>query len=167
MKKYICFYRIDCSWADEIPPREFTLAGNGDENVCPNCESSNIREKPVPAGPPKGKIAAYVAGVLLIAGILYLMFRNPSVIDEPNNGDSTTTSNVPLPPKTNGDNTAEGKEKEKKRPLKQAKAVTWNQVAGSEFCVGDCIVAYTETDNLGHTRERRIENYEKCCPADK
>jgi hypothetical protein len=42
---------------------------------------------------------------------------------------------------------------------------TWTRVAGSNFCVGSCVLAYTERDNLGHTRERRINNYAGCCPA--
>ncbi|GEM_PF-4760889 len=42
---------------------------------------------------------------------------------------------------------------------------TWTRVAGSNFCVGSCVLAYTERDNLGNTRERRIENYADCCPA--
>ncbi len=41
----------------------------------------------------------------------------------------------------------------------------WTRVAGSNFCVGNCVLAYTERDNLGNTRERRINNYADCCPA--
>ncbi|QJD78876.1 hypothetical protein [Spirosoma rhododendri] len=41
----------------------------------------------------------------------------------------------------------------------------WTRVAGSNFCVGSCILAYTEKDNLGNTRERRVDNYAGCCPA--
>ena len=56
-------------------------------------------------------------------------------------------------------------------PEHQAKdnpgSVVWNRVKGSEFCVEDCVVEYTELDNLGHTRTRRTNNYADCCPANK
>jgi|GEM_PF-4568113 len=45
------------------------------------------------------------------------------------------------------------------------KSVVWNRVKGSEFCIEDCVVEYTEQDNLGHTRTRKINNYADCCPA--
>ncbi|MCK8495897.1 hypothetical protein M0L20_28785 [Spirosoma sp. RP8] len=49
-----------------------------------------------------------------------------------------------------------------------ALVIKWTRVDNSEFCdPGTCTLLYSETDKLGHTRERRIENYAKCCPANK
>jgi hypothetical protein len=43
----------------------------------------------------------------------------------------------------------------------------WTRVPGSEFCEpGTCMLLYSETDNLGHTRERKINNFAKCCPVE-
>lgn len=70
MKQYICLNHGECNWADETPPREFSLP-EGDDQVCPNCESTNIKEKPKPSKPPWLKIAGILGIILLIAAFLW------------------------------------------------------------------------------------------------
>jgi hypothetical protein len=220
MKKYICLNHGECIWADEKPPREFSLP-EIDENVCPNCGSSNIKEKPAPPGPPWKKIAAVVGLLLLILGIVWLFIPPdpPPLVPLTIQAESNCQTRLITLISTGGDGspitfTVEGlnsvQDSVFKIPINQPAGSTftfhavqsgktvsfqyrinckplkfspgpvdnpgkttesvspkWNRVAGSEFCVGDCIVAYSEIDNLGHTRERRVENYDKCCPANK
>ncbi|RAJ90089.1 hypothetical protein LX87_05518 [Larkinella arboricola] len=77
MKKYICLNHGECSWADEKPPREFTL-DNPDELNCPNCESKNIKEAPKSSTPPWSKFAIITGLLLLIGGIAWYFWTvNP------------------------------------------------------------------------------------------
>lgn len=216
MKTYICLNHGECNWADETPPREFSLP-DGEDHFCPNCESANVKEKPKPPRPPWAKIAGALGLLLLIAGLVWLFWppNTPRSLkievtgldcktgvlslttihgdDSPitfsaeglsmgqstpnftlpksqrngqmftffavQNGDTSSvnySTNCPIPPPP-----------PPPPPLPPKVAGAYRRVEGSEFCIGDCILAYSETDNLGHTRERRIENYAECCPADK
>ena len=81
MKKYICLNHGECSWADENPPREFTLP-EGDEHFCPNCESKNVRVAPKPKGIPVPKIAWVIGLLLLITGTIWFFWPD-SVTPDP------------------------------------------------------------------------------------
>lgn len=220
MKQYICLNHGECNWADEIPPRQFRLP-EAEENVCPNCDSSNIREA-IGGKKPSWIKPAIIIGILCLAGIIWWLWpptTQPQLLikvvglncqngilslttvggdDSPvtfeieglgasknnefriprskrygksfklfaiQNGVTvnttyTTHCPVPLPPPPPHDpidTTVESKDPTAK----------WTRVEGSNFCVGECVLSYSETDNLGHFRERRVENYSDCCPADK
>ncbi|GAB3991937.1 hypothetical protein GCM10028807_23590 [Spirosoma daeguense] len=279
MKNYICLNHGECHWADENPPREFTL-DDGDIN-CPNCNSTNIKEKPKSPGPPWKKIAGVIGVLLLILGIIWLIKKpdpDPLVLNaeldcqtrlitlstiggnedsivyrveglSPNQRgnefiipDSRRNNNVflayavqngievsksitseclnPVPlllkaelncrarlitlTPEGGDNslitysaeglnsgaaknvfriptnkrngtiftfhaTQNGKVTEAQVRMDCPSInppVQWSRVVGSEFCdPPTCTLIYSEIDNLGHTREQRINNYTKCCPA--
>lgn len=162
MKKFICLNHGECEWADEKPPKEFTISVD-EENICPNCESTNIREIQPPISKRK-KIIPIVLGVFVSIGLLFYLFSKgkPPVSDSPtaptqpvdtlDQGKSGPTV-VPVDnPKINS-----------KKPLK----LTYKKIEGSEFCVGECTLSYSEIDNLGRIRDRRIENYAKCCSVNK
>ena len=70
MKQYICLNHGECNWADETPPRPFTLP-EAEENVCPNCVSSNIREAKKERKGPPWLTPAIIIGVLCLAGIIW------------------------------------------------------------------------------------------------
>lgn len=165
MKKYICLNRVECNWADEKPPREFTLPEE-DENVCPNCSSSNIREAQAVKRPiPVAKILAAVALLLLsLIAIWAYNSRKPGPGRPQSTDFSSTATNDSSNEQSEGKNSSNPPSP---IPPPVRPTVTWIRVAGSDFCVDDCVVEYTEQDNLGHTRVRRIENYAKCCPAAK
>ncbi|GAB3695354.1 hypothetical protein GCM10027592_17470 [Spirosoma flavus] len=283
MKTYICLNHGECHWADEIPPREFPL--DDGEVECPNCNSTNIKEKPKPPGPPWPKIAGAIGVLLLISGIIWLLMEpspdpdplilnasldcqtrlitlsttggnedsiiyrieglspdqrsnefiipdslrnnkvflayavqngkevSKSITSEcsnpvplllkaklnctarlvtltPEGGDNSlitysaeglnsgATKNVFIIPtnKRNGTvftfhATQNGKVTEAQVTMNCPSIpppVKWSRVLGSEFCdPPTCTLTYSEIDNLGHTREQRINNYAKCCPADK
>ena len=76
MKQYICLNHGECNWADEHPPREFSLP-NEEDQVCPNCESINIKEKPKPPGLPWQKIAGTLGVILLIAALIWAFWPVP------------------------------------------------------------------------------------------
>ena len=228
MKKYICLNRIDCSWAEEVPPREFSLP-DIDDKVCPNCGSNNIKEKPLPPGLPWKKIAGIVGLLILVLGVIWffippdpqltiqassncrtrlitlthsdgdgspiiysaegLNVLKDSIFKIPSNKSTSSiitfhaTQNgktVDLPykieciglPPGPGEGGGDGLVPPSPEPGgsdgQSTKKVRWTRVLNSDFCEPEtCTLIYSETDNLGHTRERRIENYSKCCPANK
>ena len=52
---------------------------------------------------------------------------------------------------------------------KPTRVITWTRVPGSEFCddLTECVQVYSERNNLGQIRERRIENCADCGAAKK
>ena len=216
MKQYICLNHGECNWADETPPREFPLP-DGEDQFCPNCDSTNIKEKPKPPPPPWLKIAGAVGLLILLLGIIWYWLRpdplklkaesncetglitltaeggdgSPVIYSAENlkptqegnvfkipiskpNGSTFTFFAVqnekraevqyktdcptllpPPPPPPPGDSGTDPK-----KPV--TPVVKWVRVPGSEFCVSNCVQTYNETDNLGHTRERKVENCVDC-----
>ena len=67
-------------------------------------------------------------------------------------------------PKKNEPEIPRGNEGEEPNPGNGGRtpSIVWTKVPGSEFCVSNCVQSYSETDNLGHTRERKIENCTDC-----
>jgi hypothetical protein len=214
MKKYICLNHGECNWADEKPPREFSLP-EGEENVCPNCESTNIKE----AVPPKssvGRIAIIAGALALLATIAWLVWPKPPPLElkvemncETGLITLTSTGGNEEPITFSADGLSSGKENNTFKVPKNRRNsstftfhaeqsgkvvdteyktgcptppyppkdpdttqppvrpdITWSKINGSDFCIDDCVVEYTEQDNLGHTRVRRVSNYAKCCPAE-
>ncbi|MVM36414.1 hypothetical protein GO730_00130 [Spirosoma sp. HMF3257] len=173
MKQYICLNHGECNWADEKPARVFTLPED-EENVCPNCESANIRP-PLPLASPGRKIIPYVlAGLVIIVLVLFFSFKeeikSPSTKEHTSDGGSSgnakqdNTSYTENGTKNQGnDKGTYSQDKNSPKPVE----LTYRKVEGSEFCISDCVLSYSEIDNLGHIRERKIENYAKCCPANK
>lgn len=216
MKQYICLNHGECNWADETPPRQFTLP-EAEENVCPNCDSSNIREAIIEPKGPSWIIPAIIVGVLCLTGIIWwlwpptppqLLIKVVSLNCQTGVLSLTTIGGDDSPVTFEIEDLGASKNNEFKIPLSQkngksfklfaiqngvtvdttytthcpvppppppppppgphtSEQNTYKRVKGSEFCIGECILAYSETDNLGHTRERRVENYAGCCPADK
>ncbi|QKZ12080.1 hypothetical protein [Spirosoma sp. KUDC1026] len=219
MKKYICLNHGECNWADEKPPREFSLP-EGEENVCPNCESTNLKEV-IPPGPPRGRIALIASALVLLAAIAWLIWfqsQPPLKLNAEMNCETglitlTSTGGNEEPITFSADGLSLGQENNTfKVPRNRRKgstftfhaeqsgntvnteyttdcpvkklhyppgpkeeetsqttvrpAATWSKINGSDFCIDDCVVEYTEQDNLGHTRVRRVSNYAKCCPAE-
>jgi hypothetical protein len=164
MKNYICLNHGECSWADERPPRVFSLP-EGEENVCPNCESANIKDAVTPKSS-SGRIVLLALGAILI---LFGVYRLVSRFIQDENT-STSPTEQPVDNGKPGVETDEPAEPTKplrpEIPEKTRPVAIWSRVDGSEFCVDDCVVEYTEQDNLGHTRVRKISNYAKCCPAE-
>lgn len=168
MKQYICLNRIDCDWAEETPPREFTLSGNGDE-ACPNCQKFNIREVIPPPSPWKKVLPLVLGGVVVVGLLLYFTFWAKKTGEEnvinivpvvdvtPKGNDSTNNDTKPQ------ENENDPRPRDSSKPL----PMTYRKVKGSEFCVSECVLSYSEIDNLGRIRERRIEDYAKCCTANK
>ncbi|GAB4027389.1 hypothetical protein [Spirosoma koreense] len=225
MKNYICLNHGECHWADEVPPREFTLV-DGEVN-CPNCNSVNIREAVYPPKVPWKKIGIAAGALLLILVVVWALipyppkplqislnancanntvtvmtiggdgspiaFNSPELekrqidsvflipsqkrskvtltfwavqgIDSVRSSFVTDCEKVDIPPRESGGS------RDPRPPgpteIDNFNSVVWSRVKNSEFCVSDCVVEYTEQDNLGHTRVRRINNYDKCCPAEK
>jgi hypothetical protein len=223
MKQYICLNTIDCSWADENPPRQFSLPDT-EENVCPNCESSNIREAIIEPKKLPWLIPTALIGALCLASIVWWLWPltppPPLMIkvldlncqtgvlslttvggnDSPvtfeieglgasknnefkiflskrygkslklfaiQNGVSIDTMYTTHCPEKGGQEKDKDHGESWNTDAPKAPPVKWTRVTDSDFCVGECILAYSETDNLGHIRERKVENYAKCCPADK
>ncbi|GAB3749345.1 hypothetical protein [Spirosoma pomorum] len=215
MKNYICLNHGECSWADERPPRVFSLP-EGEENVCPNCESTNIKEA-IPPKPPGGRIAIIAGTLVLLAAIAWLVWPEPpplelkaemncktgliTLVSTGGNKEpimfradgivSTDEDNIFMVPKNrrsgttytfhaeqsgeiattnyttncqSGGTSSLGDPPPHQPPVRPT--ITWSKINGSDFCVDDCVVEYTEQDNLGHTRVRKISNYAKCCPAE-
>lgn len=172
MKQYICLNHINCDWADEKPPRQFTLP-NPDE-PCPECGKFNT--KVVKGKPPVGiklKFALLgLAGLIIVWLVMKFLNPNPPTRGDSDNSkikDSTITQietgtnvgeKMDSSKQSGGGNTGEGSSKHNPPPVVPVK---WTRVAGSEFCIpGTCFQAYSEIDNLGHTRERKIENCADC-----
>lgn len=223
MKTYICVNYGECIWADEKPPREFSLP-DSDENVCPNCEKNNIQEAPKPPGPPWAKIALAVGLLLLLTGAMWLWGFNRQEKTDEKGGDSTETTPLVLMiddmncetgvlslRTLKGDGSpvmfgGEGLKSEQNSssfviPKAQRRGkkfmffavqskdtvsleyttncskqlppppppITWTRVPGSEFCddLTECVQVYSERNNLGQIRERRIENCADCGAAKK
>jgi hypothetical protein len=159
METYICLNHGECLWADEQPPRTFSLP-NSDENVCPNCGSTNVKVPVSSPAPPRKLILAGLLLAALLLAILWFKIGNEKKLPPPFPPDTIT--------KIDRDKrktlTPTGPEKGENPPLPQPPRVVWTRVAGSDEClVDECTLEYKETDNLGHIRERRILNYTNCC----
>ena len=168
MKEYICVNHINCAWADEKPPRKFTLAN--DDEPCPECGKFNIKEvKRKPSVSLPWRVSLLLLAVLIIMGLMYKIWHKTSEGISGGSGSAGTTQ-IPPPVDTA---TPEGLPKQEGRSNLDSpqppvqRTITWTRVQDSEFCVGDCIVEYSEKDNLGHVRAHRVGNYAKCCSADK
>ena len=217
MKQYICLNHGECNWADETPPREFSLPDR-EEHFCPNCESGNIKEKPKSSGLPWTKIAVAVGLIFILAGLVWLFWPKTiiplalqvSLLNCETGTLSLTTTggdDNPVIFKADGLESKNGKNEfslpafkrsgKKIRLYAMQNGVTvdttysincpdivpfpppppprvdpkvsssFRKVKGSEFCGDNCTLYYSEIDNLGHTREKKIENYTECCSASK
>lgn len=225
MKKYICLNHGECNWADEQPPREFTLPDD-EESVCPNCKSANIREakktkanKPwlipvlavgllsglglvwwaIKPGQPELPLKIEVVGLDCKTGILSLtttggdgspvIFTAENLSSAGKLGDffvpadqrsttiirlsavqSTITSDTTY--RTNCSSTPPEPPRPDPSPIQPPKIqidpTVWTLVEGSGYCDPGLngTYYYTEQDNLGRTRERKITD-PKCYPAEK
>ena len=167
MKKYVCVNFLQCDYADEKPPREFELA-DVLNNVCPECGSTNIREVALPPSPLKKIIPFVLGGLFLLGVVAYMLLQgdNKKVTPVPPVLPVESATVVSGPSSNTANNGPELPHRTDDPIPPKPTPITYKKVEGSEFCVGDCILAYSEIDNLGRIKERRIENYDKCCPAE-
>lgn len=222
MKNYICLNHGECSWADERPPRVFSLS-EGEENVCPNCESANIKDA-VPPKSSSGRIVVIAGALVLLAAITWLIWfqsQPPLELKAEMNCETglitlTSTGGNEEPIAFSADGLSPGQENNTfKVPRNRRKGstftfhaeqsgntvettfttscvtiskpqppsplfvpdptgnknntpvITWTRVPNSEFCddLTECIQVYSEKNNLGQIRERRIENCTECAKA--
>lgn len=171
MKNYICLNHGECQWADETPPREFPLVDS--ELYCPNCESTNIRE-PVPEQNKFKRLLPFIAGAIIILCLVWLFRPEKTKVikpQPPKEGVESDTANgkgndsvEPIPDAP----TKIGKEDSVSPPVKPPKkTVVWTLLENSGFCdpALDGTYFYSERNNLGQTRERKVMNKSGCYPT--
>ncbi len=171
MKEYICLNHINCAWADEKPPRKFTLA-NADE-PCPECGKFNVKEVKTKSSSPWGIALLLLTGLIII--MLMFKYWPETVGPKKTGGSETSDTTSQTSPEQKGTTVKKDSVNGPTIPPRPAEnhpqpirtAVVWTRVPDSDFCISDCVVEYTEQDNLGHTRKRTVANYTKCCPATK
>lgn len=175
MKKYICLNHGECNWADEIPPREFSL-DEVDAN-CPNCGSTNIREA-VPEQNKLKRLAPFFAGIVFLFGLTWFFWTTGTTTAEKSSElpdkeaitsikDSTSTTVDTINVATNDSTTIEGSDSVVPPVVHKKSSIIWTMVEGSGFCdpALDGTFLYTERNNLGQERERKVMNKAGCYPA--